>query len=714
MRFVKVLASIVFSLIIIIALVGYFAVRNFDLNKYKSFATEMVEQQTGRHLAINGDARIGISLTPTVDLNDVELSNPEWAKNPQMLKVKQLEVKFAIIPLLKKQVVIDKVNLIAPEIYLEKAKDGVASWTFKTSSPQAAAAAVKKAPQADKISAQAVAENPGAAALAGFAARNVTIENGLVNYFDAKTGKETNVKINQITMEAPAVDQQMTAGFDVTYNGQPIKGDLVLGALNSLLENKEPYPFKLTAEAFGVDFDLQGSAEDLMSAPRYAVLANIYNPAGNFNAPETTLKALADGDVNQADIKIQTLNIVNNLITGKVKAVWSGKVPSVDATLSSDKINLQNFSGNSNFALELPSIIGTAQAAEMVPATAVPYEMLKQVNAKANLSVKQLVISPGMQADNVVVKADLQNGVLKVNPLQLQFGGGNIDGNLTANANTRNIQLKLTSKNMLLQNLHKEFKVDGANDFGVLSGGNVDLDIDVSSNGSTYRQLVQNLNGQVIAIVDKSVIQTGALSFMSGNFISQLLGTLKIDTSKAEKLNLTCGVVRADLGSGKANFPKGIVLNAKELTLVSDGNINLVNDKIDFDLRPFSGKVSNTNVMQAISSLIKIKGTLQSPKIALDDKEALKTIVGVATTGGTAYLGSKLLLDADGSPCYTALKGTPYANRFPKPSGVAATTQNVYQETTDQVGKGLKAIINTPKDILKALKSPKKTSGSSN
>lgn len=47
MRFVKVLASIVFSLIIIIALVGYFAVRNFDLNKYKSFATEMVEQQTG-------------------------------------------------------------------------------------------------------------------------------------------------------------------------------------------------------------------------------------------------------------------------------------------------------------------------------------------------------------------------------------------------------------------------------------------------------------------------------------------------------------------------------------------------------------------------------------------------------------------------------------------------------------------------------------------
>ena len=151
-------------------------------------------------------------------------------------------------------------------------------------------------------------------------------------------------------------------------------------------------------------------------------------------------------------------------------------------------------------------------------------------------------------------------------------------------------------------------------------------------------------------------------------------------------------------------------MNAKELTLVSDGNINLVNDKIDFDLRPFSGKVSNTNVMQAISSLIKIKGTLQSPKIALDDKEALKTIVGVATTGGTAYLGSKLLLDADGSPCYTALN----ANRFPKPSGVAATTQNVYQETTDQVGKGLKAIINTPKDILKALKSPKKTSGSSN
>ena len=95
-------------------------------------------------------------------------------------------------------------------------------------------------------------------------------------------------------------------------------------------------------------------------------------------------------------------------------------------------------------------------------------------------------------------------------------------------------------------------------------------------------------------------------------------------------------------------------------------------------------------------------------------KEAIKTVMGVVATGGVAYLGSQVVLNGSGSPCYTALEGTSYASRFPKPSGVAATTQNVYQETTDQVGKGLKAIINTPKDILKALKSPKKTSGSSN
>ncbi len=81
-------------------------------------------------MAINGDADLGISLIPTLIVNDVELANPSWAKQPQMVKIKQLELKFALLPLLRKEVMIDTVALVQPEIYLEQSVDGKASWDF--------------------------------------------------------------------------------------------------------------------------------------------------------------------------------------------------------------------------------------------------------------------------------------------------------------------------------------------------------------------------------------------------------------------------------------------------------------------------------------------------------------------------------------------------------------------------------------------------------
>ena len=44
-RLVKILGTVIFSLIIIIAIGGYLFVRNFDLNQYKSYVEDIVAQQ---------------------------------------------------------------------------------------------------------------------------------------------------------------------------------------------------------------------------------------------------------------------------------------------------------------------------------------------------------------------------------------------------------------------------------------------------------------------------------------------------------------------------------------------------------------------------------------------------------------------------------------------------------------------------------------------
>ena len=105
-RFLKVVGTVLFGLAILIRVPGYYFVNSFDLNKYKSYAADLVEKELGRKLTIKGEASIGISLVPTIIIQDVELANASWATKPEMIKVESLEVKFALTPLFKKQIVI--------------------------------------------------------------------------------------------------------------------------------------------------------------------------------------------------------------------------------------------------------------------------------------------------------------------------------------------------------------------------------------------------------------------------------------------------------------------------------------------------------------------------------------------------------------------------------------------------------------------------------
>jgi len=458
-------------LVLIVALVGggYYFIKNFDLNKYKSYAEDLVYKETGRKLALNGEADLGISLVPTLVLNDVSLSNASWASQPQMLKVKQLEISFAVLPLLHKEIMINNINLVAPEIYLEQNAAGQANWEFsKPADGETAAvkAAEAELPQAAERVKTAEKAGPAAAVLAGFAAKNVSIENGLVRFSDQKAKQTVNLQINSFNFSADGMDAPITADFDLLYDNQPIKGNTVLGSINQFLAAAEPFPVKLTAGAYGVNVNADGTVADMMKNPVFDFNANIYNPAGNFDAPETTLAAKISGDIKKVKADISTLNVANNLITGTVTADLNGKKPLINANLSSDRFDLTSLNRAQPLAWNLPGIIGEAQASQLVPNTPVPYSALNSVNANAAVRVKQLIINPAMTAENVVLTAKLNNGVLTVNPLKLDFGGGDIDASLTVNAPAQTVALKLNSKNILLQNMHKEFQIEGKGDFG--------------------------------------------------------------------------------------------------------------------------------------------------------------------------------------------------------------------------------------------------------
>ena len=118
-------------------------------------------------------------------------------------------------------------------------------------------------------------------------------------------------------------------------------------------------------------------------------------------------------------------------------------------------------------------------------------------------------------------------------------------------------------------------------------------------------------------------------------------------------------------------------------------NESLYTEKLDLDLQPFSGRITDTNVSSVLGSLLSIGGTMSKPSVGINKTQTAKAVVGIIATGGI-YNAGDMILSADSSPCHTALQGTSYANHFKAAEGgVKDDATKTYSDTKDAVKKSL-------------------------
>jgi len=105
-------------LIVVVAIIA----ATFDPNQYKPQIVDLVKQKTGRTLAMDG--KIGLSFFPRIgaEVEKVALSGPKGQGS--FAKVEEARVAVALLPLLSKQVIVDKVVLTGLAVDLVRYKDG--------------------------------------------------------------------------------------------------------------------------------------------------------------------------------------------------------------------------------------------------------------------------------------------------------------------------------------------------------------------------------------------------------------------------------------------------------------------------------------------------------------------------------------------------------------------------------------------------------------
>lgn len=178
---------IALGLLLLVLLAAPFFV---DVDDYRGQIEKTVENATGRKLSIG---KIHASLFPWIGvrLEDVHLANREGFSRHDFLSIRSLDVRLALMPLLRGEYEIKKFHLDGPKLFLERHADGTSNWDDLI--PATAGGGQQSAEQ------PSAASSPAAAGLGAVKAEHLLLSDGVLIWMDA-AGPGNPVEIKDINL----------------------------------------------------------------------------------------------------------------------------------------------------------------------------------------------------------------------------------------------------------------------------------------------------------------------------------------------------------------------------------------------------------------------------------------------------------------------------------------------------------------------------------
>ena len=128
MKFLKKTILILWGFLAFVVIAAAIFIATFDVNQYKPFIIEQVKLQTGRDLSIQDEIQLSVFPWLGLEISNVTLSNAPGFGDLPYARINKLDVKIELLPLLKKDLSIDKVLLHGLYLSLQKNAQGQNNW----------------------------------------------------------------------------------------------------------------------------------------------------------------------------------------------------------------------------------------------------------------------------------------------------------------------------------------------------------------------------------------------------------------------------------------------------------------------------------------------------------------------------------------------------------------------------------------------------------
>ncbi|WHI51412.1 AsmA family protein [Microbulbifer sp. MLAF003] len=620
-------------LVVFLLLAGAVAwlLAGLDVNQYKPQLEKLAAKQ-GISLQLEGD--IGWQLWPQVglQLRDVALAPLQLPKET-LVRADKIAIGVALRPLLQRRVQAQEIVLLAPQIELTVDKEGRGNWELISEALEA------QSKQPPKLEIPRETEEP-AEQQVQLSLDKLRIENGLISYSDARTGKAYKVEDLRVIADnlVPGGEPgQLRA--DASISGSDLRHPLNLTldstlALDEGLNGLRLQPLQLTFTAdnsakatihlrgyvrrdnnnqpWRIQMNLNASADPLR--PWLELTGTEVITRDSAVLQKLNIEASLEGTEQKLDLTPLQLQLDNTTFSGNAQ-LRNAEMPGLDLSLRGGAFNLDSYLPPSKEKEEkkgetVPSSEVTAQdeqtahtqtapetakplqaeekhktneqqlSAQPVPAEPLPLSALRGFNANINVTLDQL-LAADLQLDSPEIQLTVDNGLYQLQKLSADIYGGqlNSNGQFNARAQTAEGQVRGGLSNVDIGKVQKALFPSEK----VQVAGEASVNWDGRTKGKTSEDLQKNL----VAAVNISSKELSIAPFNLEKSMCQLFSYAENTPLPDRDWPAQTGLqdVRATIAvKGDEVKVTEILAGIENIAMTGDGEIDLQKQDFDFAL----------------------------------------------------------------------------------------------------------------------------------
>jgi AsmA protein len=655
------IAVIVVAVLVVLPVLGAGIVAlTFDANRLKPRIAAAIEQATGRDVALDGPIRLGLSLRPTLQVNDVKLANAPGFAPATMATLDRLDLQLALLPLLHRHIEIEQLALVHPVIALRIDAQGHDNWHFRPAPAPA---------QPTTDTAPAPAARPTTLRI-----ETMSIADGAITFADARTGAAFGADALQLT--ATQDDPDGPIHLDASGTDQAVKL-AVSGDIGG--PHDQFMPIALTLKAAGASLAVKGTA------PRFAVSGSIPDLAALSPLAGHALPMLHDVSFQTDIAPLNGGTFANGIVLSglRIGAPTGDLTGDATVTLAAPLAIHATLTGRNLDPTALiaalpvpqkapppaPAPVAAAPPAPPQPAApsapapapvltisdrALPFAMMPRLDADVTLTLLDTKVGDAV-IKSANAHATLHAGHLVLDPVAIDAPGGHVDATAMADASGA-AAITLRAPAWSIQPLLSAFNQPD----GVI--GTMEVRANLHGSGATPHALVASMDGSVgLALANGEIDNRLLVALLSR--IAPEAGLLDL-AGKPGRSALRCVALRADVTHGVGDL-HALLLDTVPLRLTGGGTFDLGQETLALHLLPLA-RIGATG----FSVPVNIRGTFRSPRAAVDAASTGKGLGGIVM----GALGADRLIAGSGQSdgCAEQLQLARFGDPGPVPAALPA------------------------------------------